>query len=206
MCIWGVCVHSRWIHRRQLSQIKSMRALEYSPPLHPSCCQPSPPLYQSIHPSIHPSILPAIHLTSTNTASPLLPLRLILHPQHSAQTPGEIMSACQPLCSDRLEQSLFFFVIPIAHVKADMIGTHLQFWLLCLRADFVGESLLRFWYGGKAPLTARATKVRRAPDASLSVNAGVLLSPKLLLLRDVLHCWVIMESSWVLPRLNTKGI
>lgn len=160
-----------------------MMAVEHPPPLHPL----------SVIPLFYPSILPPIHLSFTSTPS-TPPFLLILHPQHTAQTPGEIMSVCQPLCSDRLEQSFLFF-IPPAHVKADMIGTHLKFWLLLLCAGFVGESLLRFWYRGKAPLTARMMKVQRAFSASLSVNAGILLSPKCLLLGNGLYCWVIMEDS-----------
>lgn len=154
-----------------------------------------------IHPSFHPSIYPPLALTPP-------PFPLILHPQHRAQTSGEIMSACQPLCSDRLEQSfllLLFFYLPCTRESwHDWHSSQVLIVVLC--ADFVGESLLTFSHSGKALLTARMMKVQQAVNASLSVNAGILLSPKLLLLGDVVYCWVIVENSLVLPHLNTKEI
>lgn len=116
------------------------------------------------------------------------------------------MSDCQPLFSDRLEQSFYFFCYPPCTRESWHDWQSSQVLIVVLCADFVGESLLRFWYRGKAPLTARTTEVRQAVNASLSVNAGILLSPKLLLLGEILYCWVIMENGSVLPHLNSKQI
>lgn len=87
-----------------------------------------------------------------------------------------------------------------------MIGTHLEFWLLCRVHIFAEESLLRFGDRGKAPLTAAVTMVQQAADATLSVNAGSLLSTKLLLLGAVLRSWIAMENITALPHLSGQEI
>ena len=49
---------------------------------------------------------------------------------------AKIITACQRLACDKLED--FLFLISLTHRKADMIDTHLEFWLLCCAQILVG--------------------------------------------------------------------